>query len=610
MGPVAWWALTAGFAYGSAVGVRTVLDSRLDPFRAALTILLCAVAGAIFAVAAFLLLFFLLRIGRRFLPGLIRGRERGLATGGIVSLVIFFSLWHQKWIGALSFKENAVAALPLSLILGLLLGPAGWWVWDRFTRVGRLLSFVAVAAVTGCFGGVCALAGGGGEAPAGKEEVSGLVVARESERIPRLLEHPPPVVAIVGLDGADWSVLDPLLEGGRLPNLSRLVEHAATARLASMQPNYSPVIWSTIWTGKRPEEHGIHHFLRHAGMEIPGFPGPIRLANLPPIRFLLGLVFEETNSPVTTYDRRARTIWNIVNEVGIPVGLVNLLTSWPAEHVLGYELSGHVKFYPDLEELTWPPELLGSTLEALDREWSVEGVPGLDATPWIKKRYRRETNLVRYSLELQAEAPVWVYVFYTHCIDSAQHRYWKYHAPTDFPFRVDPEDLAVFGDVIRETYLLYDRLLGELMDAFPEETTWIVISDHGVAPNRRITEDVPAERGLEERPPADPRNISGTHSAEDEGILILSGPEILPGAIDSASVYDIAPTALAILGLPVPEDMSGRVLRECLRPRFLAEVPIIPCRTYEGAPVGSDSVITTHHDEDWKERLRALGYIE
>jgi predicted AlkP superfamily phosphohydrolase/phosphomutase len=308
--------------------------------------------------------------------------------------------------------------------------------------------------------------------------------------------------------------------------------------------------------------------------------------------------------------KRVKAVWNIANDAGIPVGLVNQLVSWPVDPVRGFELSGHMRYYPDLDRIVHPVEETETVLSALRERWDVDGGPGLSHTPWITNEFRDETNLVRVSLRLREQYPVWLYIFYSHTIDSAQHRYWKYHQPQDFPFDVAAHDIAAFGDVVGATYALHDRLLGEAIQAFPAETTWLILSDHGVAPDRKLKVDHPAARGLEKPPPPSPSTISGIHSGGDAGILVLAGPAIAPGPIDSASVYDIAPTICALLGLPVPEDLRGRVLAEALSAEFLASTPVLRSGTYEGRPLGSDEAIATTHDEEMKEQLRALGYIK
>ena len=67
-------------------------------------------------------------------------------------------------------------------------------------------------------------------------------------------------VLLIGWDAADWKVIQPLMDEGRMPNVRRIVENGCMARLATLHPPLSPMLWTSIATGKRPFKHGIHGF--------------------------------------------------------------------------------------------------------------------------------------------------------------------------------------------------------------------------------------------------------------------------------------------------------------------------------------------------------------
>ena len=67
-------------------------------------------------------------------------------------------------------------------------------------------------------------------------------------------------VLLVGWDAADWKVIHPLMDQGKMPTVQRLVEGGAMANLATLHPVLSPMLWTSIATGKRPFKHGIHGF--------------------------------------------------------------------------------------------------------------------------------------------------------------------------------------------------------------------------------------------------------------------------------------------------------------------------------------------------------------
>ena len=123
---------------------------------------------------------------------------------------------------------------------------------------------------------------------------------------------------VVGLDGLDWSIADPLIAAGRMPNLARLARQGVRADLLSLSPMLSPVVWTTIATGVEPTRHGILDFVVQAA--------------------------DGTRQPVTAAQRRAPTVWEMLSREGLSVGVVGYWASWPAEPVRGYVVSDRIAY--------------------------------------------------------------------------------------------------------------------------------------------------------------------------------------------------------------------------------------------------------------------------
>ena len=66
---------------------------------------------------------------------------------------------------------------------------------------------------------------------------------------------------IIGIDGATWSIIDPLIKQGSLPNIEKLITNGVRANLKADPSISSPVAWTTIATGKSKEKHGVVHLL-------------------------------------------------------------------------------------------------------------------------------------------------------------------------------------------------------------------------------------------------------------------------------------------------------------------------------------------------------------
>ena len=97
----------------------------------------------------------------------------------------------------------------------------------------------------------------------------------------------------------------------------------------------------------------------------------------------------------------------------------------------------------------------------------------------------------------------------------------------------------------------------------------------------------------------------GTHNTR--GIVAVRGKGIIRRPFVGASVLDIAPTILAILGVEIPLDMDGHVL-EVFTPEYLSAHPYhygdaiqkVERNQYE---------LTKQEQEKIEENLRSLGYI-
>src|SRR5262249_55056739 len=158
-------------------------------------------------------------------------------------------------------------------------------------------------------------------------------------------------VLVVGIDGATWDLADKLIARGELPHLASLRTRGSWGRLKSFEPTSSPIIWTTIATGRRADEHGVRGFthtrLRGVHQALP----PLRPLKRMGFSWLFeqlvkrGEVFE---APVTSAERRVPALWNIASAQGSPIAVVNWWATWPAEPVLGYMVSERM-YYSVLE---------------------------------------------------------------------------------------------------------------------------------------------------------------------------------------------------------------------------------------------------------------------
>jgi tetratricopeptide (TPR) repeat protein len=167
------------------------------------------------------------------------------------------------------------------------------------------------------------------------------------------------------------------------------------------------------------------------------------------------------------------------------------------------------------------------------------------------------------------------------------------------------EDYRRYRDAVTGFYVKQDELIARIVEAAGPGTTIMVVSDHGFKTGAGRPQNVlpyTTEQPVEWH--------------RENGIFILSGPGARPGPLaPRATLFDIAPTLLYLVGLPASEEMPGRVLLEAIDPAFVAAHPARTIPSYEriGAPRQTTVVAsgqgTREAEEELLANLRALGYI-
>ena len=414
---------------------------------------------------------------------------------------------------------------------------------------------------------------------------------------------------LIGLDGADWNIMDPLIQAGRLPILGRLVRSGVRGRLHTITPMLSPVIWTSIATGVVPERHGIIDFMATTG-------------------------HDGDRIPVTSSLRKTKALWNILSEQGLSVGIAGWWATFPAEKVNGFVVSDRVAYQlfgagaahdpvkegkvypPDLDDLvaslTVAPETIGvaeiSRYVRLPDDPAAVSADENRLIDDLKTLLAAGDTYTAISLALRERYHPDFQAVYLEGTDTVAHLFMRYTPPI-LP-GVSSEETRRFGRAVDEYYRHADEMVGRLVEAAGPGTAVIVCSDHGF-------------RTGENRPLTDSR--IGYGQAADwhrkYGVVILSGPPFRRmSELTESSVLDITPTVLALLGLPVAEDMDGRPLLDAFDPVFLESHPVRYVPTYEGAATASAPAPATARaqtarldpqgDQELKEKLESLGYLQ
>jgi predicted AlkP superfamily phosphohydrolase/phosphomutase/tetratricopeptide (TPR) repeat protein len=366
---------------------------------------------------------------------------------------------------------------------------------------------------------------------------------------------------LIGWDAADWKVIRPLLQAGEMPNLARLMASGVHGNLATIYPPLSPMLWTSIATGKRAYKHGIH-----------GFSEP--LPNGSGVR------------PITILSRKTKAVWNILNQTGHRSIVVGWWPSHPAEPVNGVMVSNHFEqaigepnTMPPLPNgAVYPVSLAKSLGELRVNPTELSGeflrffVPEYDKVEQAKdKRLHSLARIIAETMSVHGAATEllatqgWDFAaIYYSGIDHFGHAFMRYHPP-QLPM-VTGEDFAIYQHVIANAYRYHDAMLGALLGFADENTTVILMSDHGFHPDHLRPGYIPVE-------PAGPA-VEHRHF----GIVCMKGPALrVNEQLFGASLLDICPTILTLFGLPPGKDMDGKVLLTA----FKEAPPVEPIETWD-----------------------------
>jgi predicted AlkP superfamily phosphohydrolase/phosphomutase len=525
---------------------------------------------------------------------------------------------------------------------------------------------------------------------------------------------------LIGLDGATFAILDPLVRDGVMPFLRRLWERGSRAELESVVPPLTPPAWTSLMTGRSPGNHGIFDFMR--------------FESRPDGRYL---------RVVDSRDVACETIWSIASRHGLRATVLNFPLMYPSPPISGCVVPGWVPWrylrlachpsdlYDKLRtlpgfnarELAMDMSLEGKALEGLHREEDYEQLVNLHI-----RREQQWFNILRY---LMSEEPCELTAILFDGVDKLQHFCWRFLDPELFP--VSPSAIEVkIRDLCLEYFREIDRFLAEIVTLGGSDASVLLASDHGFGPttevfhlnawlhqhgyltwnNEAILEqknseilgletmarrfyDVDWDRtvaycptpsgngiylsscglvggadkdrsGLREHLIAslldftDPATgtavvtriwtreeaFTGKHAAlapdltlrlrdggfvsilpsdailkprpepagthRPNGIFMAAGPGIRRGAsVPALSILDVAPTVLYTLGLPVPEDLEGRVPQQIFEPGYVEAHPIrqgLPARQQQGI-VRQSVTMDADIEAEIVKQLKALGYM-
>jgi hypothetical protein len=410
-------------------------------------------------------------------------------------------------------------------------------------------------------------------------------------------------VLVLGLDALDWDLVLPWVQAGRMPNLKRLMDTGTWGVMNTIVPVLSPIIWTTIATGVPADIHGVLDFVetdQSTGERVP----------------------------VSGRSRQVPAVWNIASALGLKVGVVGWWATWPAERVNGTFVSDRLyytlqqgvakaTFRDDPQDLIYPPARTTEFTTLRDRavaetDWravryfmnvseqafdsAVAADQGMeDPIDGLRRIVSATRTYLGSGLVLAEEQPDLLMV-YLEGTDTIGHLLAPYMPPPTLD--VDPAEAAVYAAAVPTYFEVTDRWIGRYLEVCPlDEYAVILVSDHGFTWGK--------DR---------PRGLSGTSGPTaplwhaDDAVFVVAGAGVeRRGRIEArTSVFDVAPTVAALLGIPGDPSWKGSVFPGVPSPTVapVEWMSLAPPASYSQSGGG-----VAASDPEFIANLEALGYL-
>lgn len=238
-------------------------------------------------------------------------------------------------------------------------------------------------------------------------------------------------VLVIGLDGATWDIIDPLVARGDLPVLAGLQKNGCRGRLASTLPCVTPPAWGSFLTGASPSRHGILDFIERQDTDRPAF-----------------VTLENTSLP---------RLWDILSYFEKRSVFLNVPFTFPPGRSKGVIIPGPP--VPREEMATWPPET-ASRLEERIPDYTADLI--YSRKDQILEEIHRVTRVRRQAADWLMETEEWDFFMVTFiATDRLHHKMW--HRP----------------DTMADYYRTLDATLGEIIDKVGGDDHIVLMSDHG-----------------------------------------------------------------------------------------------------------------------------------
>jgi len=250
---------------------------------------------------------------------------------------------------------------------------------------------------------------------------------------------------ILGLDGASWNILVPLLKAGALPNIAGILENSALGHLDTYGEQFTPPVWTSIATGKVREKHGINDFQD------------------------------------SMYHWRAKPIWEIIGDRGDKVGVVNWMNAFPAVDINGFMIANNQEDSPSIFTAKHPEDF-DPPLDSLfaPAEKTPGNTPLENMMIKLKKELRDSKQILEHCRHLHTYRAIFTYIY---TIDAIQHFFWEgFNAGRESLSMSSTEPNVDEKQAFLAGWTEIDGLIGDIIQKLDKDTVFFILSDHGSRP--------------------------------------------------------------------------------------------------------------------------------
>ncbi|MFC2077000.1 alkaline phosphatase family protein [candidate division KSB1 bacterium] len=367
-------------------------------------------------------------------------------------------------------------------------------------------------------------------------------------------------VFLIGLDGFSSGMVEELTGKRLMINLRRFMAESALFRLESSGPASSAEVWTSIATGRPSRAHGI---ISPLAAETAGLGRWSALPSFPDPRWPLPAVLSGTTGiapvPVASIDRREKALWNIADEAGLTVDLINWWGSWPAEKINGRVVSDRAwlaaekgVYLPLPGPVVYPDEL-GRTLAAAYREADPEEVvpipgPGNGKTPLDLERISRIDRFHIRTAEGFLETPADLTLLHLSGMDIIQR--W-YRLPGGSLSRFELGPIEDYLTTVSACARRLDRQLGRLLSRLEGKGTVILVLYPGWS------------------------ELHWETGSPVSGLCLVSAAGLPPArSLLPRPPASVAAVVLAALGLPLGQTMDLTAIQTPVSQEFLHRHPV------------------------------------